>query len=142
MIYVDSLVFIFATAILEHGLGLNSNMSVCGAAILLCLACYLSTKLLIYYFLVEKVVRAIAAISNYFLTNNSKYVVRAVSTPRLKSKLWCFNVFGLLCMYLLLSLSDRTLTNFSVLLCGCCPQFRFSYRLLQRRRYLHYRHGI
>jgi hypothetical protein len=71
VIYVDSLVFIFATAILEHGLGLNSNMGVCGAAILLCLACYLSTKLLIYYFLVEKVVSAITAISNYFITNNS-----------------------------------------------------------------------
>jgi hypothetical protein len=106
VIYIDSLVFIFATAILEHGLGLNSNMGVCGAAILLCLACYLSTKLLIYYFLVEKVVRAIAAISDYFITNNSKYVVRAVSTPRLKSKLWCFNVFGLLRKYFALSLSD------------------------------------
>jgi hypothetical protein len=64
VIYADSLVFILATAILEHGLGLNSNISVCGAAILLCLACYLSTKLLIYYFLIEKVVRARCAICN------------------------------------------------------------------------------
>lgn len=82
LIYTDSLVFTFTTAIIEHGLGLNTTMGVCDASILLCIAFYLSTKLFIYYFLVEKV-----------------YIVRAVATPRFKSKLWCFNVFGLLLPY-------------------------------------------
>jgi len=98
VIYLDSLIFTFSTAILEHGLGVNSNIDVCGAAILLCLACYLSTKLLIYYFLVEKVVRRTSPASYTLesIVNTQKYIVRAVSTSRLKSKLWCFNVFGLL----------------------------------------------
>ena len=96
LIYTDSLVFTFTTAIIEHGLGLNKNMQVCGASILLCIAFYLSTKLFIYYFLVEKVVCASGGGLWFFITNKRKYIVRAVSTPRLKSKLWCFNVFGLL----------------------------------------------
>ncbi|KAG0647260.1 hypothetical protein D0Z07_7073 [Hyphodiscus hymeniophilus] len=54
-IYCDSIIFIFATSILEHGFGLNVTADICSASILLCIACYLSTKL-IYYFLIEKVV--------------------------------------------------------------------------------------
>lgn len=61
LIYTDSLVFTFTTAIIEHGLGLNTTMGVCDASILLCIAFYLSTKLFIYYFLVEKVVGAPSA---------------------------------------------------------------------------------
>ncbi|KAH7379730.1 hypothetical protein BKA64DRAFT_234607 [Cadophora sp. MPI-SDFR-AT-0126] len=83
-IYFDSILFIFATAILEHGFGLNLNMTICGAAILLCLICYMSTKVIIYYFLVEKV-----------------YIIRSVSTPRLESKLYLFNCFGMLLPYII-----------------------------------------
>ncbi|KAK0113590.1 hypothetical protein ONS95_013837 [Cadophora gregata] len=82
IIYGDSILFIFATAILEHGFGLNLNMMICGSAILLCLICYMSTKV-IYYFLVEKV-----------------YIIRSVSKPRLKSKLYLFNCFGMLLPYI------------------------------------------
>ncbi|KAG4435768.1 hypothetical protein IFR05_008742 [Cadophora sp. M221] len=83
-IYFDSIVFIFVTSILQHGFGLNLNMTICSSAILLCLVCYMSTKVvsLIYYFLVEKV-----------------YIIRSVSTPRLKSKLYLFNCFGMLLPY-------------------------------------------
>ncbi|PVH88166.1 hypothetical protein DL98DRAFT_509648 [Cadophora sp. DSE1049] len=81
-IYFDSILFIFATAILEHGFGLNLNMTICGSAILLCLICYMSTKI-IYYFLVEKV-----------------YIIRSVSAPRLESKLYLFNCFGMLLPYI------------------------------------------
>lgn len=141
MIYTDSLVFTFATAILEHGLGLNSNIGVCGAAILLCLACYLSTKLLIYYFLVEKVVRTDGnlTIFNCSMANNCKYIIRAVSTSRLKSKLWCFNVFGLLRVFCVL-FSNRMLTTSSALLRHRSPQLRLSCSILQSRRDLHHRH--
>ncbi|KAH9219211.1 hypothetical protein DL95DRAFT_384641 [Leptodontidium sp. 2 PMI_412] len=82
-IYFDSIVFIFVTSILQHGFGLNLNMTICSSAILLCLVCYMSTKL-IYYFLVEKV-----------------YIIRSVSTPRLKSKLYIFNCFGMLLPYVI-----------------------------------------
>jgi len=81
-IYTDALVFITSANILEHGFGLDSTSVTCSAAILLCLACYLSTKALIYYFLVERV-----------------YIIRLQSvhhTQRLKSRLYCFNCFVVL----------------------------------------------
>lgn len=43
-IYGDSIIFIFTTAMLEHGFGLNTSMAICDTAILLCLVCYMSTK--------------------------------------------------------------------------------------------------
>lgn len=78
-IYVDSLLFIFSTSVLRGSWSLNDSTALCQAAILLCLACYMSTKILIYYFLVEKV-----------------YIIRATTKKRLKDKLWCFNVFGVI----------------------------------------------
>jgi hypothetical protein len=43
-IYIDSYAFVFATSILQHSLGVNSNLLICRGAILLCLACYVTTK--------------------------------------------------------------------------------------------------
>lgn len=43
-IYVDSWIFVFGTAIIDYGIGVDSNLGVCSAAILLCLFCYISTK--------------------------------------------------------------------------------------------------
>ena len=43
-IYTDSYLFVSATAILQHTFGVNSSLSVCRGAILLCLVCYVSTK--------------------------------------------------------------------------------------------------
>ncbi|THX39893.1 hypothetical protein D6D10_03931 [Aureobasidium pullulans] len=40
---------------------------------------------MIYYFLVEKV-----------------YIIRTINTPRMKSKLWLFNFFGVICPYVVL----------------------------------------
>lgn len=72
IIYCDSAAFVFATAIVVHGFGINSSPQVCEGGILLCrfsqdcvafglltsvgLICYMTTKILIYYFLVEKAV--------------------------------------------------------------------------------------
>ncbi|KAK5997008.1 hypothetical protein PT974_02357 [Cladobotryum mycophilum] len=81
-IYFDSYLFVFATAILEHSLGVNTNLTICEAAIILCLVFYVTTKL-IYFFLVEKA-----------------YSIRGGSKPRLKSKLYLFNSFGMLGLYL------------------------------------------
>jgi hypothetical protein len=44
LIYLDSCVFVAATYILSQGFGLNSSIEVCHAANLLCLICYMSTK--------------------------------------------------------------------------------------------------
>ena len=75
-------------------------------------------------------------------TDKDKYIVRAVSTPRFKSKLWCFNVFGLLGAFQLLSLSHCRLTMSSAVLCYRSHQFRLPCGVLQRRRHLHYRPSI
>ncbi|KAI4720632.1 hypothetical protein E4T48_03075 [Aureobasidium sp. EXF-10727] len=84
-IYVDSFLFIFCTAVLSKAYSLNQSASICDAAILLCLICYMTTKILIYYFLVEKV-----------------HIIRTTNSSRLKSKLWLFNFFGVICPYVIL----------------------------------------
>ena len=43
-IYADSFLFVFATAILQFGFGVDHSLSVCEAAILLCLVFYVTTK--------------------------------------------------------------------------------------------------
>ncbi|KAI1633935.1 hypothetical protein F4809DRAFT_666186 [Biscogniauxia mediterranea] len=75
-IFIDSWMFIFVTAILQYGLGFNSNPNVCSAAILLCLICYVTTK----------------------------FVIRGATKERLKSKLYIFNSFGMLTLYVAVSI--------------------------------------
>lgn len=55
IIYVDSFLFVFVTALFKD-IGLNNNPEICEGAILLCLICYMTTKIFIYLFLVEKAV--------------------------------------------------------------------------------------
>lgn len=90
MIYVDSSCFVLAASILAHGLGINSSRGVCEAGILLCLGCYMTTKILIYYFLVERA-----------------YIVRGSRKPRLKTKLWLFN-----CLFMILPYTVIVVLNF------------------------------
>ncbi|KAK3946166.1 hypothetical protein QBC46DRAFT_275909 [Diplogelasinospora grovesii] len=81
-IYTDSFLFVFAAGILQYGIGIDHSMSLCEAAILLCLACYVTTKL-IYLFLVEKA-----------------HMIRPRGRgPRLRSKLYIFNSFGMIGIY-------------------------------------------
>ncbi|KAF3004759.1 hypothetical protein E8E13_000933 [Curvularia kusanoi] len=80
LIYFDSAVFVFATSILFHGVDINSSRSICEGGILVCLLCYMTTKILTYYFLVERA-----------------YIVRGSREPRLKTKLWLFN-----CLFMML----------------------------------------
>ncbi|KAF2813843.1 uncharacterized protein BDZ99DRAFT_567569 [Mytilinidion resinicola] len=81
-IYVDSGLFVFVTAVISHGVDLNSSGDLCGGAILLCLICYLTTKIMIYLFLVEKA-----------------YIIRGSRQSRLKNKLYVVNFFGLIVPY-------------------------------------------
>lgn len=55
ILYVDSFLFVFVTAMFKD-IGINDSPIVCEGAILLCLICYMSTKIIIYLFLVEKAV--------------------------------------------------------------------------------------
>jgi hypothetical protein len=97
-IYIDSFLFIFCTAVLSKAFSLNQSAGICDGAIILCLLCYMTTKIvsyqahlisalltqrqMIYYFLVEKV-----------------HIIRTTNTPRMKSKLWLFNFFGVICEF-------------------------------------------
>lgn len=56
LIYTDSFLFVFITAVFKD-VGLNETIAICRGAILLCLTLYLSTKVCVYLFLVEKAVR-------------------------------------------------------------------------------------
>ncbi|OLN95292.1 hypothetical protein CCHL11_04737 [Colletotrichum chlorophyti] len=87
LIYTDSYLFVFVTAILQFALGVNTNIQICDGAILLCLVCYITTKVLIYLFLVEKA-----------------HIIRGATKPRLKSKLYIFNSFGMLGVYTVIAI--------------------------------------
>ncbi|KAH6688351.1 hypothetical protein F5X68DRAFT_260856 [Plectosphaerella plurivora] len=97
LIYVDSYLFVFVTAILQFALGVNTSISICDGAILLCLVCYVTTKaspgpdpthlFLIYLFLVERA-----------------HIVRGTPKHRLKSKLYLFNSFGMLGIYVIIAI--------------------------------------
>ncbi|GAB7347818.1 hypothetical protein MBLNU459_g5355t1 [Dothideomycetes sp. NU459] len=82
-IYIDSFLFVFVTAVVSKSWSLNQSPVVCQTAVLLCLAFYMTTKILIYFFLVEKA-----------------YVVRGSRGPRLKNKLWLCNFFGVILPYM------------------------------------------
>jgi hypothetical protein len=43
-IFIDSFFFVFSTAIVSQGLGVNNSETICSAAIALCLAFYVTTK--------------------------------------------------------------------------------------------------
>ncbi|KAH7197122.1 uncharacterized protein B0J16DRAFT_327501 [Fusarium flagelliforme] len=82
IIYIDSYGFVFTSAILQQVFGVNSSFNICHGAILLCLICYVTTKILIYVFLVEKA-----------------HVIRSSTTRRRNSKLYLFNMITLLVGY-------------------------------------------
>ncbi|KAI0900837.1 hypothetical protein F4806DRAFT_491725 [Annulohypoxylon nitens] len=85
-LYIDSWSFVFATGIINYGVGIDSNEGVCSAAILSYLFCYITTKL-IYMFLVEKA-----------------FMIRDGPKRRLESKLYLFNSFGMLTVYGIMSI--------------------------------------
>ncbi|KAI8153621.1 hypothetical protein K4K49_002293 [Colletotrichum sp. SAR 10_70] len=69
LIYLDSYLFVFVTAVLQFALGVNTNIQICDGAILLCL-----------------------------------HIIRGATKPRLKSKLYIFNSFGMLGVYAVIAI--------------------------------------
>ncbi|KAG8842925.1 hypothetical protein FRC20_004143, partial [Serendipita sp. 405] len=51
LIFIDSWLFIFSAGLLISGVGLAFNSHSCSAGIFLCIVLYVTTKLLIYWFL-------------------------------------------------------------------------------------------
>ncbi|ETS73989.1 hypothetical protein PFICI_13855 [Pestalotiopsis fici W106-1] len=86
-IYIDSWLFVAISMILRWGPGINNNFDMCSTAIFLCLACYISTKL-IYFFLVEK----------------AFVVWGGGRNSRLESKLYIFNSFGMLTIFIIIGI--------------------------------------
>ncbi|QBZ60315.1 hypothetical protein PoMZ_07255 [Pyricularia oryzae] len=80
-IYVDSYMFVLSSAIIQYGIGININLAACDAAIIVCLVFYVTTKA-VYLFLVEKA-----------------YIIRGTRKGRLQSKLYLFNSFGMMGIY-------------------------------------------
>jgi hypothetical protein len=44
-IFIDSWMFVFLTALLRYGLGINTSYGLCSSAIYLCLVFYVTTKI-------------------------------------------------------------------------------------------------
>ncbi|KAF2182082.1 hypothetical protein K469DRAFT_587530 [Zopfia rhizophila CBS 207.26] len=81
-LYFDSFLFVFVSAILKD-IGTNTSEGICQASILICICFYFSSKVLLYFFLVEKV-----------------HIVRREKRTRLQDKLYIFNCFGMMLPYL------------------------------------------
>ncbi|KAL2274330.1 hypothetical protein FJTKL_03315 [Diaporthe vaccinii] len=86
MVYLDSFLYIVIASVLKFGLA-NTVMTAsrCKSTDIVCLTVYLSTKLLIYFFLVEKAC-----------------IINGRSKPRLDSKSWLLNIMGILACYILI----------------------------------------
>ncbi|OHF02070.1 hypothetical protein CORC01_02649 [Colletotrichum orchidophilum] len=82
-IYFFSFLFVFGTSILQFGFGADLNFDTCSAATLFCLGAYVSTKF-IYLFMVDRA-----------------HIIRQTRKSRLKSKLYIFNSFGMLGVFVL-----------------------------------------
>lgn len=81
-IYTDSYVFVVASTLVQYGIDINTSLAVCDAAILICLVFYVTTKIAIYLFLVEKA-----------------HIIRSTTKRRMQSKLYIFNSIGMMGIY-------------------------------------------
>ncbi|KAF5541635.1 hypothetical protein FMEXI_7898 [Fusarium mexicanum] len=79
VIYVDSYGFVFTSAILQQVFGVNSSFNICHGAILLCLICYVTTKI-------------VGSPGDCC----GRHVIRSSTTRRRNSKLYLFNMITLL----------------------------------------------
>ncbi|TLD23874.1 hypothetical protein PspLS_06477 [Pyricularia sp. CBS 133598] len=90
-IYFMSFTFVFGSSILQFGFGSELNYATCSAATFLCLGAYVATKVFIYLFLVDRV-----------------HIVRDSSTPRLRSRLYLVNSFGMMGIYIIIVILNFT----------------------------------
>ncbi|KZT10751.1 uncharacterized protein LAESUDRAFT_347883 [Laetiporus sulphureus 93-53] len=75
---VDSWAFLFTAGVLIQGAGLRLNVTVCSLAIFNCIAFYASSKILIYWFLIEKIRVVWSPIPNASRLKSPVYIVCAI----------------------------------------------------------------
>ncbi|KAH8658091.1 hypothetical protein BX600DRAFT_468643 [Xylariales sp. PMI_506] len=82
LIYSMSILYVCGAVIVQYGVGTGRNATACSAAMIVCLSIYLSIKVLIYLFLIDRA-----------------HIIRGTTKSRLKSKLYLFNVISTLTIY-------------------------------------------
>ncbi|KAI0016545.1 hypothetical protein F4780DRAFT_783159 [Xylariomycetidae sp. FL0641] len=111
-LYVDSYLFLLGSSILEFTYSANQNLAVCQATILFCITLYLSTKLLIYLFLVERAVslpRLLWFLAPPILTRG-QHIIKGTTVPRFKSRMYIFHnvaIIGFTLIFMILLLIFR-----------------------------------
>ncbi|TID18090.1 hypothetical protein E6O75_ATG10735 [Venturia nashicola] len=68
-LFVTSFIFAFVAAILRFGISTNKNIQICHASIWLCLTLYFITKILIYWYFVEKAASGVYHKQNFARAN-------------------------------------------------------------------------
>lgn len=95
--YGFSFIFVVSSSFLQMAFGTDKNFDACSAATIICLGLYVVTKVFIYLFLVDRV-----------------HIIRDTSKSRLRSKLYIFNSFGMIGVYVIIIIMDFIfrITNF------------------------------
>ncbi|THV45406.1 hypothetical protein BGAL_0493g00070 [Botrytis galanthina] len=119
LIYFDSLVFVLGSAVVSAGFGVNYSQYMCSNAIILCLSCYMTTKVSIAIKESDLLFSGSAWALNFqydiqpaVLTRYSRYqqliyyflvervyIIRRSSKRRIKDPLYLFNSIGMLIPY-------------------------------------------
>ncbi|KID63333.1 hypothetical protein MAN_07534, partial [Metarhizium hybridum] len=121
-IYADSYIFVFASAMLQHSIGLNASFRTCDSAILICLVCYVTTKvrerlntlgleaksadadglqsLYTSFWLKRRYAAPLSVISGSWMTDAPQHIIRGTPKKRIGSRLYMFNSLGMIAVYL------------------------------------------
>ncbi|KID91563.1 hypothetical protein MGU_01533 [Metarhizium guizhouense ARSEF 977] len=118
-IYTDSYIFVFASAMLQHSIGLNASLRTCDSAILICLVCYVTTKvrkqlgleaksadadglpsLYTSFWLKRRYAAQLSVISGSWMTDAPQHIIRGTPKKRIGSRLYMFNSLGMIAVYL------------------------------------------
>ncbi|EFY87454.1 hypothetical protein MAC_06562 [Metarhizium acridum CQMa 102] len=116
-IYTDSYIFVFASAMLQHSIGLNASFRACDSAILICLVCYVTTKswhlmfsskstgadglqsLYTSFWLKRRYAAQLKVISGSWMTDARQHIIRGTPKKRIRSRLYMFNSLGMISVY-------------------------------------------
>jgi hypothetical protein len=83
VIYVDSIAFVSGTAILSNGPGVSSSATMCTRAILLCLGCYMTTKVRSFTSTSIRFVAYIFKVVGFILSKYARFLLIVFQAPLL-----------------------------------------------------------
>ncbi|KAI1805740.1 hypothetical protein F4811DRAFT_551595 [Daldinia bambusicola] len=99
-IYVDSWAFVFGSGIVDFGIGTDSNLGVCSAAILLCLFFYVTSKNGIHTKSEEvAILTFLSGQLIYIFQVEKAFLAQGGVKRRVESKLYISNLFGVLTIF-------------------------------------------